>query len=49
MSDAVFLDLDFDQQPLPDPSGDSTRFNKRWHLVGAGLSNVWRYRGGRLD
>ncbi|MGH3901423.1 MAG: SbcC/MukB-like Walker B domain-containing protein [Pseudonocardiaceae bacterium] len=25
------------------PSGDSTRFDRRWHLVGAGLSNVWLF------
>ena len=25
------------------PRGLSPRFEKRWHLVGAGLSNVWRF------
>jgi SbcC/RAD50-like, Walker B motif len=45
--------------PFPDrvrpSSGDPDRFARRWHLVGAGLSNVWRFgdlllpaRSGRL-
>src|SRR5258708_39254960 len=25
------------------PGGRSSRFERRWHLVGAGLSNVWRF------
>ncbi|MGW8558098.1 SbcC/MukB-like Walker B domain-containing protein [Streptomyces tubercidicus] len=45
MSD--ILDLDFTTQPLPAPSGKAGRFGGRWRLVGAGLSNVWRY--GDLD
>ncbi|MGW4937316.1 SbcC/MukB-like Walker B domain-containing protein [Streptomyces sp. NPDC004166] len=45
MSD--ILDLDFTLPPAPAPSGDSGRFGGRWRLVGAGLSNVWRY--GDLD
>ncbi|MEW2345360.1 SbcC/MukB-like Walker B domain-containing protein [Streptomyces griseoaurantiacus] len=45
MSD--ILDLDFAQPPAPAPSGDTGRFGGRWRLVGAGLSNVWRY--GDLD
>lgn len=41
------FDLDFSSpQPLP-PSGSPHRFGGRWRLVGAGLSNVWRY--GDLD
>ncbi|MFD9195019.1 SbcC/MukB-like Walker B domain-containing protein [Streptomyces phaeochromogenes] len=45
MSD--ILDLDFALPPVPAPSGDTGRFGGRWRLVGAGLSNVWRY--GDLD
>lgn len=45
MSD--ILDLDFAPPPTPAPSGDASRFGGRWRLVGAGLSNVWRY--GDLD
>jgi len=41
------LDLDFTTQPPPAPSGKAGRFGGRWRLVGAGLSNVWRY--GDLD
>ena len=45
MSD--ILDLDFTSPPPPPPSGNTDRFGGRWRLVGAGLSNVWRY--GDLD
>ncbi|MGQ4482091.1 SbcC/MukB-like Walker B domain-containing protein [Streptomyces sp. SAS_276] len=45
MSD--ILDLDFALPPAPAPSGNTGRFGGRWRLVGAGLSNVWRY--GDLD
>ena len=45
MSD--ILDLDFSLPPQPRPSGNTHRFGGRWRLVGAGLSNVWRY--GDLD
>jgi hypothetical protein len=41
------LDLDFTTQPPPAPSGNAGRFGGRWRLIGAGLSNVWRY--GDLD
>jgi len=41
------LDLDFTAQPFPAPSGNANRFGGRWRLIGAGLSNVWRY--GDLD
>jgi DNA polymerase III delta prime subunit len=41
MSD--FFDLDFALPPAPAPSGNTGRFGGRWRLVGAGLSNVWRY------
>ncbi|KPC59220.1 SbcC/MukB-like Walker B domain-containing protein [Streptomyces chattanoogensis] len=41
------LDLDFSLPQSPPPSGDPRRFGARWRLVGAGLSNVWRY--GDLD
>ncbi len=37
------LDLDFTQPPAPAPAGNTARFGGRWRLVGAGLSNVWRY------
>jgi hypothetical protein len=29
--------------PLTPPAGNPARFGGRWRLVGAGLSNVWRY------
>ncbi|MEU0955838.1 SbcC/MukB-like Walker B domain-containing protein [Streptomyces niveus] len=45
MSD--ILDLDFTTQTPPAPSGKASRFGGRWRLIGAGLSNVWRY--GDLD
>lgn len=45
MSD--ILDLDFTMQSPPAPSGNAGRFGGRWRLIGAGLSNVWRY--GDLD
>ncbi|WP_069770982.1 SbcC/MukB-like Walker B domain-containing protein [Streptomyces sp. LUP30] len=45
MSD--IFDLDFTAPPAPSPSGNTRRFGGRWRLVGAGLSNVWRY--GDLD
>ncbi|MFE1987634.1 SbcC/MukB-like Walker B domain-containing protein [Streptomyces mirabilis] len=41
MSD--ILDLDFALPQTPQPSGNTGRFGGRWRLVGAGLSNVWRY------
>ncbi|MER5866121.1 SbcC/MukB-like Walker B domain-containing protein [Kitasatospora sp. NPDC002040] len=41
------FDLDFSQPQTPPPAGDVARFGGRWRLVGAGLSNVWRY--GDLD
>lgn len=41
------LDLDFDTTPTAPPAGKTDRFGGRWRLVGAGLSNVWRY--GDLD
>ncbi|MER5914999.1 SbcC/MukB-like Walker B domain-containing protein [Streptomyces sp. NPDC001982] len=41
MSD--ILDLDFALPPAQEPSGNTGRFGGRWRLVGAGLSNVWRY------
>lgn len=33
----------FDEQALRPPAGNADRFGGRWRLVGAGLSNVWRY------
>ncbi|WP_244529906.1 hypothetical protein [Streptomyces wuyuanensis] len=45
MSD--ILNLDFASPTPPPPSGNPDRFGGRWRLVGAGLSNVWRY--GDLD
>ncbi|WP_329140452.1 hypothetical protein OG552_36295 [Streptomyces sp. NBC_01476] len=45
MSD--ILDLDFSTQTPLAPSGKASRFGGRWRLIGAGLSNVWRY--GDLD
>ncbi|WP_331731102.1 SbcC/MukB-like Walker B domain-containing protein [Streptomyces phaeochromogenes] len=41
MSD--ILDLDFTLPPAPAPSGNTDRFGGRWRMIGAGLSNVWRY------
>ncbi|MYX99875.1 hypothetical protein GT045_35020 [Streptomyces sp. SID486] len=37
------FDLDFTLPPATAPSGNTGRFGGRWRLVGAGLSNVWRY------
>ncbi|WP_243847300.1 SbcC/MukB-like Walker B domain-containing protein [Microbacterium ulmi] len=37
------VELEFDETPPAPPSGNPDRFTSRWHLVGAGLSNVWRY------
>ncbi|WP_231391934.1 SbcC/MukB-like Walker B domain-containing protein [Arthrobacter sp. 35W] len=37
------LELEFTDTPAAPPSGNPDRFTGRWHLVGAGLSNVWRY------
>jgi hypothetical protein len=33
----------FAHEDLRPQAGDSGRFGRRWRLVGAGLSNVWRY------
>jgi len=41
MSD--IFELDFSAPQLPAPAGNADRFGGRWRLVGAGLSNVWRY------
>jgi len=41
--DSLFSEADMS----PSPAGDPARFGGRWRLVGAGLSNVWRY--GDLD
>ncbi len=30
-------------EPITPPAGNTQRFGGRWRLVGAGLSNVWRY------
>jgi len=30
-------------EPITPPAGNADRFGGRWRLVGAGLSNVWRY------
>jgi hypothetical protein len=37
------LKLEFTDTPASPPAGNADRFTSRWHLVGAGLSNVWRY------
>jgi len=39
--------LEFQDDVRP-PAGDPTRFERRWHLVGAGLSNIWFYGDLRL-
>lgn len=41
------MDLLFDEPAPAPPGGDPSRFGGRWRLIGAGLSNVWRY--GDLD
>lgn len=41
------LGLDFTEADVAPPSGNRARFGGRWRLVGAGLSDVWRY--GDLD
>src|SRR3954464_3331191 len=33
----------FDDEDFRPPAGHPERFGTRWRLVGAGLSNVWRY------
>lgn len=40
------MTLTWSNEPVP-PAGNPERFTARWRLVGAGLSNVWRY--GDLD
>ena len=30
-------------EPINPPVGNAARFGSRWRLVGAGLSNVWRF------
>src|SRR5260370_31966911 len=30
-------------EPITPPAGNAARFGSRWRLVGAGLSNVWRF------
>lgn len=40
------MTLTWSNEPAP-PAGNLARFGARWRLVGAGLSNVWRY--GDLD
>jgi len=42
MTDGAFS-FDFDEPQLAPPSGRAERFGGRWRLIGAGLSNVWRY------
>lgn len=37
------LGLDFAEAELAAPAGNAARFGGRWRLVGAGLSDVWRY------
>src|ERR1039458_5604577 len=48
------MSLTLPEAKLP-PAGDISRFGRRWHLVGAGLSNIWHFgdlelpaRSGRL-
>ena len=41
------LEFDFTEALAAPPAGNPDRFTARWHFVGAGLSNVWRY--GDLD
>jgi DNA polymerase III delta prime subunit len=36
-------------EPDPPPAGNLDRFGGRWRLVGAGLSNVWRFGDLELD
>jgi hypothetical protein len=56
MTEELFeLGLVFDEPALAPPTGNAQRFGGRWRLVGAGLSDVWRYgnlelpaRSGRL-
>lgn len=42
MSDTS-VQLTIDETGPVEPSGNTARFGGRWRLVGAGLSNVWRY------
>lgn len=42
MTDGL-LGLDFTEVELAPPAGNAARFGGRWRLVGAGLSDVWRY------
>jgi len=37
------ISFDFDEPQQAPPSGRAERFGGRWRLIGAGLSNVWRY------
>lgn len=37
------LELEFTEAPISPPAGNAERFTSRLRLVGAGLSNVWRY------
>lgn len=37
------LGLDFSEAESAPPAGNAARFGGRWRLVGAGLSDVWRY------
>jgi hypothetical protein len=39
----------FEGEGLIEPAGHPERFTTRWRLVGAGLSNVWRYGDLHLD
>src|ERR1017187_3994442 len=36
------MSLTLPEAKLP-PAGDISRFGRRWHLVGAGLSNIWHF------
>ncbi|MBT8228388.1 MAG: hypothetical protein HKP61_20930, partial [Dactylosporangium sp.] len=46
LADALTL---FEGEDLLEPAGHPERFTTRWRLVGAGLSNVWRYGDLHLD
>ncbi|GAB7046575.1 SbcC/MukB-like Walker B domain-containing protein [Catenuloplanes indicus] len=39
----------FGEDDLVRPAGNADRFTTRWRLIGAGLSNVWRYGDLHLD
>lgn len=48
MASETALALFSEDDPIP-PAGHPERFTQRWRLIGAGLSNVWRYGDLALD